>query len=321
MEFKDYYDIMGVARGSSQEEIKRAYRKLARKYHPDVSKEPDAERRFKEVGEAYEVLSDPEKRRAYDTLGADWKAGQQFRPPPDWEQSFQFGERGRRGFSGSFSGSGAGGFSDFFDSLFGQAAGRGARARDFEAKGEDYQIEIGLTLDESYNGATKTLSLQLPEIDPATGRAQERNRTLTVRIPKGVTDGQRIRLPSQGGAGIGGGSRGDLYAMVHFLAHPFFRAEQRDIHLQLPITPWEAALGATVKVPTLGGPVDLKIPKGSRADQKMRLKGRGLPGTPAGDQIVELQIVAPPATTPEAERLYRQLGDALSFNPRSNLGV
>ena len=321
MEFKDYYKIMGVTRESSQEEIKRAYRRLARKYHPDVSKEPDAEGRFKEVGEAYEVLSDPEKRRAYDTLGEDWKAGQQFRPPPDWEQSFQFGGPGRRGFSGSFSGTGAGGFSDFFDSLFGQHGIRGARPRDFETKGEDYQIEIGLTLDESYNGATKTLTLQIPEIDPASGRRHERNRTFTVRIPKGVTDGQRIRLPAQGGAGVGGGERGDLYAVVHFLPHPFFRAEQRDVHLQLPITPWEAALGATVKVPTLGGPVDLKIPKGSRADQKMRLKGRGLPGSPPGDQIATLQIVAPPANTPAAEQLYRQLADALPFNPRAALGV
>jgi curved DNA-binding protein len=321
MEFKDYYDIMGVARGSSQEEIKRAYRKLARKYHPDVSKEPDAERRFKEVGEAYEVLSDPEKRRAYDALGENWKAGQQFRPPPDWEQSFQFGDRGRRGFSGSFSDGGVGGFSDFFDSLFGQHGVRGARTRDFEAKGEDYQIEIGLTLDESYNGATKTLSLQLPEVDPASGRVVERNRTLTVRVPKGVTDGQRIRLPAQGGAGIGGGERGDLYAVVRLLPHPFFKPEQRDIHLELPIAPWEAALGATVKVPTLGGPVELKIPKNSRTDQKMRLKARGLPGNPTGDQLVTLQIVAPPATTPEAEQLYRQLADAVPFNPRASLGV
>lgn len=316
MEFKDYYKIMGVSRESSQEEIKRAYRRLARKYHPDVSKEPDAEQRFKEVGEAYEVLSDPEKRSAYDTLGQDWKAGQQFRPPPNWEQSFQFGG-GTRGFSGGFSG--GGGFSDFFDTLFGEQGMRGARSR--HAKGEDFQVRITLTLEEAYQGATKTLNLQVPELDPETGRIQERSRTLTVKIPKGVVEGQRIRLPAQGGAGVGGGRRGDLYAVVELLSHPFFKADGRDIHLQLPITPWEAALGATVKVPTLGGPVDLKIPKNSRPEQKLRLKARGLPGSSPGDQLVTLQIVAPPATSPEAEEVYRQMAEAMPFNPRANLGV
>ena len=317
MEFKDYYKIMGVERGSSQDDIKRAYRRLARKYHPDVSKEPDAEQRFKEVGEAYEVLSDPEKRSAYDTLGQDWQAGQQFRPPPDWQQSFHSGG-GSRGFTGGgFSGSG--GFSDFFDSLFGEQGLRGARPRD--TKGEDFQIRIGLTLEEAYQGASKTLNLQLPEFDPETGRVQERNRTLTVKIPKGVVEGQRIRLPAQGGAGIGGGRRGDLYAIVQLSPHPFFKTDGRDILLQLPIAPWEAALGATVKVPTLGGPVDLKIPKSSRPEQKLRLKGRGLPGASPGDQLVTLQIVTPPATTPETEEVYRQMAQAMPFNPRAHLAV
>jgi curved DNA-binding protein len=317
MEFKDYYKIMGVARGSSQDEIKRAYRRLARKYHPDVSKEPNAEQRFKEVGEAYEVLSDPEKRRAYDTLGENWQAGQQFRPPPDWEQSFHFGDR--RGFSDSFAG--GGGFSDFFDSLFGQHRPRGASARQFNAKGEDYQIQIDLTLEESYSGASKTLTLQIPDIEPASGRAESRQRTFTVKIPKGVTEGQRIRLPEQGGAGIGAGGRGDLYAVVRLLPHPFFTVEDRDVHLKLPITPWEAALGATVKVPTLGGHVDLKIPKNSRAEQKMRLKGRGLPGRTPGDQFVTLQIVAPPATTTEAEELYRTMAKTIPFDPRGRFDI
>jgi curved DNA-binding protein len=314
MEFKDYYKIMGVARESSQGEIKRAYRRLARKYHPDVSKEADAEQRFKEVGEAYEVLSDPEKRSAYDALGQDWKAGQQFRPPPEWEQSFQFG--GGRGFSGGFSGTG--GFSDFFDSLFGEQGVR--RTRTGNAKGEDFQVQIELTLDEAYHGVSKTLNLQLPQIDSATGRVQDSSRTLTVKIPKGVIDGQRIRLPAQGGTGMGG-RRGDLYAVVQLLPHAFFKVDGRDIHLQLPITPWEAALGATVKVPTLGGPVDLKIPKSSRPEQKLRLKARGLPGSSPGDQFVTLQIVAPPATTPEIEALYRQMAEAIPLDPRVDLGV
>lgn len=316
MEFKDYYKIMGVSRDASQEEIKRAYRRLARKYHPDVSKEPDAEQRFKEVGEAYEVLSDPEKRSAYDTLGQDWKAGQQFRPPPNWEQNFDV--RGGRGFGGF---STSGGFSDFFDALFGGGsirAGRGARS--FDLRGDDLQTRITLTLDEAYRGTTKTLNLQMPEIDNA-GVVRERTRALTVRIPAGATHGQRIRLPAQGGAAIGSGRPGDLYATVELAPHPFFKLEDRDVLLQLPVTPWEAALGATIKVPTLGGAVDLKVPKSSRPEQKLRLKGRGLPGNPPGDQLVTLQIVAPPATSAEAEQLYQEMAAKMPFNPRGALGV
>jgi curved DNA-binding protein len=315
MEYKDYYKVMGVARSASQDEIKRAYRRLARKYHPDVSKEPDAEQRFKEVGEAYEVLSDPEKRRAYDELGENWQAGQQFRPPPNWEQRFDFG--GGRTFSGGFGTAGPGGFSDFFDALFGQHGMRGGQARSFDSKGEDYEIELALTLEEAFEGATKSLTLQVPEA----GSLGRRARTFNVRVPQGVTAGQRIRLPAQGGEGVGRGARGDLFAVVRLQPHPFFRVEERDVHLALPIAPWEAALGATVKVPTLGGAVDLRIPKGAHPEQKLRLKGRGLPGTPPGDQHVSLQIVAPPATTARAEDLYRQLADALAFDPREKLKV
>ncbi|HEX7082353.1 MAG TPA: DnaJ C-terminal domain-containing protein [Gammaproteobacteria bacterium] len=314
MEYKDYYKIMGVSRTASPDEIKRAYRRLARKYHPDVSKEPNAEERFKEVGEAYEVLSDPEKRAAYDSLGPDWQAGQQFRPPPDWEQTFGFGGTRMRG---------ARDFSDFFESLFGGDA-FGGRTRTgsftFRARGEDYQTTITLSLEEAYRGVTKTLTIESPEID-ASGRIERRTRTLNVRVPAGVVDGQRIRLPAQGGAGAGGGARGDLYAIVRLAPHPFFRPDGRDVHLDVPVTPWEAALGATITVPTLGGPVDLKVPKGSQAGRKLRLRGRGLPGNPPGDQLVTLEIVAPPATTPEAEALYRRLAAEIPTNPRARFGL
>ena len=312
MEYKDYYKVMGVARDAPQDEIKRAYRRLARKYHPDVSKEAGAEDRFKEVGEAYEVLSDPEKRAAYDSLGQDWQAGQQFRPPPNWEQSFDFG-------GGA---AGARDFSDFFESLFGEAGMGRSRSRSysFRSRGEDYQTTITLSLEEAYSGVTKSLTVDIPAMDPS-GRLAGRARTLNVRIPAGVTDGQRIRLPAQGGAGTDGGNRGDLYAVVRVAPHDFFRPEGRDIHLDVPVTPWEAALGATITVPTLGGSVDLKVPKGSQPGRKLRLRGRGLPGTPPGDQLITLQIVAPPATTPEAEALYRRLGEEISIDPRARFGL
>lgn len=333
MEYKDYYKIMGVGRDASQEDIKKAYRRLARKYHPDVSSEPDAEAKFKEVGEAYEVLGDPEKRAAYDSLGRDWQGGEQFRPPPDWEQHFGFGGRG----GGAAGGTGGGftDFSDFFESLFGEAGlgeagfgrartgrartGRGAEGFSFRSRGEDFQTTITLSLEEAYRGVTKTLTLSMPEIDES-GVVRQRERTINVRIPPGATDGRRIRLPSQGGAGTGG-ARGDLYAVVRIAPHAFFRPDGRDVHLDVPVTPWEAALGATVTVPTLGGAVDLKVPKGSQSGRKLRLKGRGLPGKPPGDQIVTLQIVAPEATTPEAEAQYRRLAETVPANPRAHFGV
>ena len=292
MRFRDYYETLGVARGASQDDIKRAYRRLARKYHPDVSKESDAEARFKEVGEAYEVLKDPEKRSAYDRFGKDWKHGQEFRPPPGWARQFDFGGGGFSGDSG---------FSDFFESLFGRGGFAGARGP-MRARGGDQGATIEIPLEDAYRGATRNIT--------AGGR------TLSVRIPKGVTEGQRIRLGGQGGAGAGGGPAGDLYLTVTHAAHPLFRAEGRDVHLKLPVAPWEAALGATVAVPTLGGKVDLKIPRGSRAGRSLRLKARGLPGRPNGDQYVTLEIVTPPADTPEAESLYRKMAETMSFDPR-----
>lgn len=316
MEFKDYYSIMGVARDATQDEIKRAYRKLARKYHPDVSKEADSEARFKEVGEAYEVLKDPEKRAAYDQLGADWKAGQDFRPPPDWDQGFEF-------HGGDFSGAQAGQFSDFFETLFGRGgAGFGpARARrDFHVRGEDTFAKVLIELDDAYRGATRSLTLKHTELGPD-GRPQIKERTLNVRIPKGVRQGQHIRLAEQGGPGIGHGGAGDLYLEVEFRPHPTYRVEGRDVYLNLPVAPWEAALGDRIKVPTPTGPVDLKIPEGSSGGRKLRLKGRGLPAEPPGDLYVVLQIALPPADSDAAKSAYRQLEETLRFNPRASLGV
>lgn len=322
MEYKDYYAILGVTRQASEDEIKKSYRKLARKYHPDVSKEPQAEERFKAVQEAYEVLKDPKKRGAYDQLGANWKSGQDFRPPPGWQP---FG-----GFEEAFAGEGAddlGGFSDFFSMLFGQQQGRGGRGgfqhrhhqgfgggfQQQAPRGQDQHAKIQISLEDSYQGGSKTLQLQVPTLD-ARGRAQYSQRTLKVNIPKGIVSGQQMRLAKQGGQG------GDLYLEIELLPHPYFTLQGHDIYLTLPITPWEAALGTKIAVPTLGGKVELKLAPGSQGGQKLRLKNRGLPNKPqAGDQYVVLQIQTPPAKT-EAERaLYEQLAKELPFSPRENL--
>ncbi|MBA3562773.1 MAG: DnaJ domain-containing protein, partial [Gammaproteobacteria bacterium] len=237
MEFKDYYQILGVQRDATQDDIKRAYRKLARKYHPDVSKAPDAETRFKEVGEAYEVLKDAEKRAAYDQFGSRWKQGQDFRPPPDWDAGFEF--------SGDVAG--ASGFSDFFETLFGRARsggpgfGQGHGAGALRIRGQDHHARILVDLEDSFRGATRSVTLRAPEVE--NGRVTTRERTLNVKVPRGIIAGQRIRLPGQGAPGIGGGEKGDLYLEADFRPHPLFRAEKRDIHLELPVTPWEAALG------------------------------------------------------------------------------
>jgi len=314
VEFKDYYQIMGVKRDATQDEIKRAYRKLARKYHPDVSREPDAEVRFKEVGEAYEVLKDPEKRTAYDQLGANWKAGQDFRPPPDWDAGFEF-------HGGGFSGADASRFSDFFESLFGHGfPGGGSGHAGFHAHGEDAHAKVLIDLEDAYHGATRTLTLQHTELG-ADGRPQVKQRTLNARIPRGVRQGQLIRLAGQGGAGVGKGKAGDLYLEVEFRPHPFYHVEGRDVFLSLPVAPWEAALGATVKAPTPTGAVDLKIPAGSTGGRKLRLKGRGIPGTTPGDFYVVLQIVLPPAESAAARTAYREMEQALKFNPRARMGV
>jgi curved DNA-binding protein len=317
VEFKDYYQIMGVKRDATQDEIKRAYRKLARRYHPDVSKEPDAEAHFKEVGEAYEVLKDPEKRTAYDQLGANWKAGQEFRPPPGWDQGFEF-------HGGGFTDTDTAGFSDFFESLFGRAGFApgfgGGTYREFHARGADTHAKVLIDLEDAYHGATRTLTLKASELT-ADGRPQLRERTLNVHIPRGIRQGQHIRLARQGGTGMGKGEPGDLYLEVEFRPHPFYHVEGADVFLDLPVAPWEAALGATVKVPTPTGAVDLKIPAGSASGRKLRLKGRGIPAKQAGDLYVVLQVALPPAESEAARAAYRDFERALAFRPRARLGV
>jgi curved DNA-binding protein len=316
MEFKDYYDTLDVKRDAAQDEIKRAYRKLARKYHPDISKEPNAEESFKQVGEAYEVLKDPEKRVAYDQLGANWQAGQDFNPPPDWDQGFEF-------HGGGFTGADTEEFSDFFESLFGQDGQRGGQAytqREFHARGEDSHARILIDLEDTFQGASRTLTLKHMEMG-VDGRPVAKERTLNVRIPRGVRQGQHIRLAKQGGAGFGKGQAGDLYLEVAFAPHPLYHVEGKDIYLDLPVTPWEAALGSRIKVPTPTGTVDLKIPAKSVAGRKMRLKGRGIPSKDPGDLFVILQIALPPADSEDAKKAYHEFEQALDFNPRAGLGV
>ena len=311
MEFKDYYEIMGVGRDASQDEIKRSYRQLARKYHPDVSKESDAEARFKEVGEAYEVLKDPEKRAAYDQLGKNWQGGEDFRPPPDWKPDVG---------GDDFTRAGEEPFSDFFESLFGGGFRRAGPQRGFQSRGQDSYVRVVIDLEDAYEGATRQLRLQQPEIDPH-GRPRSSERTLNVRIPKGVRQGQQIRLAGQGGAGLGEGQSGDLFLEVDFRPHPFYHVEGKDVFLDLPITPWEAALGANIKVPTPAGKVDLKIPANSAAGRKLRLKGRGIPSKEPGDLFVVLHIALPKAADVATRAAYEALRDATSFNPREKLGV
>jgi len=315
MEFKDYYKIMGVARDASQDEIKRAYRSLARKYHPDVSKDPDAEVRFKELGEAYAVLKDLEKRAAYDQLGSNWKAGQDFRPPPDWNAGFEFSGNGAQGGS-------AGDASDFFESLFGRGLDGGARRQQAaHAHGEDHHAKVMIALEDAYIGATRTITLRTPEAD-AQGRVTMRQHKLNVTIPRGVHAGQHIRLSGQGAPGLGQGKAGDLYLEVEFQPHALYRVEKRDVYLDLPIAPWEAALGATITVPTPNGKIELKIPVASAAGSKLRLKGRGIPGTTPGDFYAVMQIALPPAENEALAAVYRNMAEQFkSFNPRTKLGV
>ncbi|MCF6257694.1 MAG: DnaJ domain-containing protein [Gammaproteobacteria bacterium] len=318
MEFKDYYEIMGVARDATQDEIKRAYRKLARKYHPDVSKESGAEEKFKAVGEAYEVLKDPEKRAAYDQLGSQWQQGQDFNPPPDWDAGFEFS-------GGGFTGADAEDFSDFFESLFGGApsghAGhyRTQRGR-AKMRGEDRHAKILIDLEDAIEGRNRQVTLRIPELTKD-GHVVARERTLNVRISKGIHPGQHIRLAGQGGLGGSGGPAGDLYLEVEFKPHRWYRVEGADLYLDLPVAPWEAALGASVKVPTPQGTVDLKILEGSSSGKKMRLKGRGMSSKAPGDLYVVLQIVLPPADSDDARQLYREMQEKLAFNPRKQLGV
>lgn len=300
MEYKDYYKILGVARTASADEIKKAYRKLAREFHPDKNKAKGAEDRFKEINEANEVLSDAEKRKAYDALGANWRAGQRFEPPPGWDGQMG-GGRGARG--GRASGFGAGGdFSDFFSSLFGGAAGGAGggfgNMGGFAPEAEDSRDVLTVSLEESFHGGSRRVQLSS-------------GRTLDVKIPKGVTEGKTIRLNGQGRYG------GDLLLEIRFAPHPQFEVKERDLSCVVAVAPWEAALGASIDVPTLGGAVQLKLPAGSQSGKKLRLKGRGLPGTTPGDQLVEIRVVAPPAESDEQRAFYEEMAQKfVGFKPR-----
>jgi curved DNA-binding protein len=288
MQYKDYYEILGVTRGSDADEVKRAYRKLARKYHPDVSKEKNAEDKFKEVQEAYEVLRDSEKRAAYDQLGREFRNGQQFRPPPDWSQRF--------GHSGSQRFSDLNGFSDFFSSLFGGAgmAGNGAHA-DADAG------HLDVTVEEAFAGTKRRIMLQ----------ESGRPRQVDVQIPAGVTEGQSLRI-----AGVGG--RPSLIFRIRLRPHHVYEVAGKDVHIELPLAPWEAALGAKVAVPTLGGTVELSVPAGAQSGQKLRLRGRGFPGHPAGDQFVTIKMVTPAAQSTPAKEAYERMKRDFAFDPRAD---
>ncbi|MCX7099581.1 MAG: DnaJ domain-containing protein [Methylococcales bacterium] len=306
MQYKDYYEIMALARDASAADIKRAYRKLARKYHPDVSKEDDAEAKFKALGEAYEVLKDPEKRAAYDQLGANWQAGQDFKPPPQWDEGFEFKGGGFNQDNPAYS--------DFFAELFGQAGGRHAHDSR-HSQGQDSHAKIHIDLVDSYTGATRTITISTPTPD-AQGRVQLKPRSLNITIPKGIKPGQHLRLNGQGNPGVGTGSAGDLILEIAFNPHPWYRVLDTDVYLDVPLAPWEAALGTTINVPTPVGSVDLKIPANSKAGGKLRLKGRGLPARQPGDLFVVLQITQPAADSETSIAAYRQLEAAFDFNPR-----
>src|SRR5688572_6032446 len=309
MKYKDYYATLGVDKTADADEIKKAYRKLARKYHPDVSKETDAKEKFQNVSEAYETLKDPEKRAAYDQLGS-YQPGQDFRPPPGWEQQFN---------------EGGGGFTfddidlaDLFARLGGGArgfrAGGGRMRPDMPIPGEDYEVQARITLEQAHSGTMLDLNLQVPEYDEQ-GRMRRVPVTFTARIPIGVSDGERLRLPGKGGKGLNGGRDGDLYLNISIAPHPLYRVSGRDIYLDVPLAPWEAVLGASVEVPTLGGPVRIRVKPGTQAGQQLRLPKRGLPKPGAeGDFYAIIQIAVPPAPSEREKELYTQLSEASSFD-------
>ncbi|QJD98855.1 J domain-containing protein [Massilia forsythiae] len=318
MEYKDYYKVLGVERSASADEIKKAYRKLVRQYHPDVSKHKDADAKTKEINEAYDVLGDAEKRAAFDALGQGPRPGQGFQPPPDWGSQFDFG--------------GAGG-SDFFSDLFanigrggarrggmGGAGGMGGMGGGFNTRGEDIHAAISIDLRDAYQGATRNVSLRVPQQD-AQGRTGTRDKTLSVNIPKGVTPGQQLRLGGQGHPGTGGGAAGDLYLEIQLNPDARYRLEGAHVYQNVPVTPWEAALGAAISVPTPSGSIEVNVPAGSQGGRKLRLKGRGIPAAQAGDLYLVLDVVLPPATSDRARELYETMARDLAFNPRERTGA
>ncbi len=297
MKYKDYYKILGVARSASEDEIKKAYRKLARKYHPDVSKEANAKEKFQEVSEAYETLRDKEKRAAYDSLGSH-RPGQDFRPPPDWFDRFGAGQADDlRGVD----------LSDLFESMgiFGRARRAGSGGRTVQFPGEDYEVAVRLSLEEAYRGTEREFRFD--------------GRGMRARIPRGATDGQRLRLRGKGGPGVNGGPPGDLYLHIALDPHPLYRVSGHDLDIEVPVAPWEAALGAEIEIPTLEASVSMKMPPGSKGGQKFRLAGKGLPkpNGGAGDLYAVLNIVVPGTLSEREKKLYEELREASRFNPRS----
>ncbi|NML62024.1 DnaJ domain-containing protein [Massilia sp. RP-1-19] len=308
MEYKDYYQTLGIEKNASADDIKKAYRKLVRKYHPDVSKASDAESKTKELNEAYDVLGDAEKRSAYDELGRGHRHGQPFQPPPEWGSAYDFG--------------GGGGAEDFFSDLFANAGRRGQRGggAQFKMRGDDAHASIAIPLRDAYHGASRTITLRAPERD-AQGRVAMRERSLSVSIPTGVVPGQQLRLAGQGHPGVNGGAAGDLFLEIQLQPDPRYRVEGRDVYENVPVAPWEAALGAQIDVPTPSGQVQVTVPAGSQSGRKLRLKGRGIPGHPAGDLYLILDLVLPPAKDDRARALYQQMAREMAFNPRAGIGA
>lgn len=335
MKYRDYYEILGLPRDATQDGIKHAYRKLARKYHPDLSAHADAEERFKELGEAYTVLKDTEKRAVYDRMGSRWREGQDFQPPPQWDDNFEFNGKESRSRADTE-------FSDFFEAMFGSGHGggqgrpangktwptdhAGQTASDLEdayggaqraMPGQDHHARITIDLEDAYRGAQRAISLETPILD-AQGHVSLQSRTLNVSIPKGTRSGQHLRLSGQGGAGFGRGSAGDLYLEISLRDHPRFRVDGRDVSLDVPVAPWEAALGASVTVPLPDGSVDMTIPPDSGGGRRLRLKGKGIPGNPPGDLYVTLNIALPPADSENARATWATMKQAFDFDPRAD---
>ncbi len=351
VKFQDYYEILGVQRNATQDQIQKAYRKLARKYHPDINKTKEAEEEFKKVGEAYEVLKDPEKRKRYDALGENWKMGQDFKPPPGWEWNFQsspfggspgggfgFKTRGYSGFEGS-------GFSDFFDMLFGNDSifggdsafdgvfggfGRDSKRgksrysaaqsqRSGTSRGQDQEVEVTIPLEDAYHGAKRDIRLQITE-SSSYGQTQRSTRTLGVTIPPGLAEGKKLRLRGQGAPGKGGAPGGDLYLKIHIAPHPVFTPNGENLEVVVPITPWEAALGASIRVPTMEGLANIKVPAGIRSEQKIRIRGKGLgkKDKGRGDLLAIIRIVVPEKLNPTEKELFEKLAKESAFNPRKD---